>query len=117
MGNFKFLEYKSFVMTVSESLVNLASETVSQVAASSLVGQTAPPIEDYGITGPEAFFGIAGVAFAVIFANIGSAYGTMKSSVGICSVGINQPHQILRSIVPVIMAGILGVYGLIVGVI
>jgi len=41
----------------------------------------------------------------------------MKSSVGICSIGVNKPDKILTSIVPVIMAGILGVYGLIVGVI
>ena len=41
----------------------------------------------------------------------------MKASVGICSVAINSPAVILKSIVPVIMAGILGVYGLIVGVI
>ena len=41
----------------------------------------------------------------------------MKASVGICSVGINRPSLILRSLVPVIMAGILGVYGLIVAVI
>ncbi len=41
----------------------------------------------------------------------------MKASVGICSTGINRPNLILRSLVPVIMAGILGVYGLIVAVI
>ena len=41
----------------------------------------------------------------------------MKSSVGIVSIGVNKPDLILKSLVPVIMAGILGVYGLIVGVI
>jgi len=49
--------------------------------------------------------------------DVGSAYGTMKSSVGIVSIGVNKPDLILKSLVPVIMAGILGVYGLIVGVI
>lgn len=49
--------------------------------------------------------------------DIGSAYGTMKASVGICSTGVNKPTLILKSLVPVIMAGILGVYGLIVAVI
>ena len=80
-------------------------------------------------SGPESFLGLAGIASAVIFASIifhegnlsildiGSAYGTAKASVGICSVGINKPSMILKSIVPIIMAGILGVYGLIVGVI
>ena len=32
-------------------------------------------------------------------------------------MGVLKPELILRSVVPVIMAGILGVYGLIVGVI
>ncbi len=41
----------------------------------------------------------------------------MKASVGICSTGVNKPTLILKSLVPVIMAGILGVYGLIVAVI
>ena len=49
--------------------------------------------------------------------DLGSAYGTAKSGVGICSMGVLKPELILRSVVPVIMAGILGVYGLIVGVI
>ena len=49
--------------------------------------------------------------------DLGSAYGTAKSGVGICSMGVLKPGLILKSTVPVIMAGILGVYGLIVGVI
>jgi V-type H+-transporting ATPase proteolipid subunit len=85
---------------------------------------------DFLYTGPEAFCGFMGITCALVFASIfnyetlfkinidiGSAYGTMKSSVGICSIGVNKPDKILTSIVPVIMAGILGVYGLIVGVI
>ena len=34
-------------------------------------------------TGPEAFFGYMGVSFALVFANLGAAYGTAKSGVGI----------------------------------
>ena len=48
---------------------------------------------------------------------MGSAYGTAKSGVGICAMGVTRPDLVLKSVVPVIMAGILGVYGLIVGVI
>merc|ERR1712110_784688 len=54
---------------------------------------------------------------ALVFANLGSAYGTAKSGVGICAMGVTRPDLVLKSVVPVIMAGILGVYGLIVGVI
>ena len=77
----------------------------------------------------EAFFGFMGVTCALVFCSkfpfkvcspkqdLGSAYGTAKSGVGICSMGVLKPDLILKSVVPVIMAGILGVYGLIVGVI
>ena len=40
-----------------------------------------------------------------------------KSGVGICSMGVLKPDKIIKSVIPVIMAGILGIYGLIVAVI
>lgn len=67
--------------------------------------------------GPESFFGFMGVACALVFANIGAAYGTAKSGVGISSMGVIKPDSIIRAIIPVVMAGILGIYGLIVSVI
>ncbi len=48
---------------------------------------------------------------------MGAAYGTAKSGVGISSMGVLKPELIIKSIVPVVMAGILGIYGLIVAVI
>ena len=68
-------------------------------------------------TGPEAFFGFMGVACALVFANLGAAYGTAKSGIGIASMGVLKPDMIMKSIVPIVMAGILGIYGLIVAVI
>jgi len=62
------------------------------------------------------FFGFMGAASALIFANLGSAYGTAKSGVGICSMGVLKPELIMRSVIPVVMAGILGIYGFIVAV-
>ena len=64
-----------------------------------------------------AFFGYMGIAAALVFANLGAAYGTAKSGVGICFMGVLKPDLIIKSSIPVIMAGILGIYGLIVGVI
>jgi V-type H+-transporting ATPase proteolipid subunit len=58
-----------------------------------------------------------GIAAAIIFANLGAAYGTAKTGVGICSMGVLRPELIFKSVIPVVMAGILGIYGLIVGVI
>ena len=48
---------------------------------------------------------------------LGSAYGTAKSGVGITSMGVLRPDLIIKSVVPVVMAGILGIYGLIISVI
>ena len=48
------------------------------------------------------------------FEDLGAAYGTAKSGVGITSMGVLKPELIFKSIVPVIMAGILGIYGLII---
>lgn len=58
-----------------------------------------------------------GLASALIFANLGAAYGTAKSGVGICSIGVLRSDLIFKSLIPGIMAGILGIYGLIVAVI
>ena len=71
------------------------------------------------MTDPEgaSFFGYIGIACALVFANLGAAYGTAKSGVGVCSMGVLKPDQIIKSVIPVIMAGILGIYGLIVAVI
>ena len=67
--------------------------------------------------GPQFFFGYIGVASALIFANLGAAYGSAKAGVGICSMGVLKPELIMKSVVPVVMAGILGIYGMIVAVI
>ncbi len=49
--------------------------------------------------------------------DLGAAYGTAKSGVGICSMGVLKPDLIMKSIIPVIMSGILSIYGMIVSVI
>ncbi|CEG49706.1 hypothetical protein Pcac1_g10836 [Phytophthora cactorum] len=64
-----------------------------------------------------SFFGFMGVASALVFANLGAAYGTAKSGVGIASMGVMRPELAMRNIIPVVMAGVLGIYGLIVAVI
>jgi ATP synthase proteolipid subunit len=51
------------------------------------------------------------------YVDLGASYGTAKSGVGISSMGVLKPELIFKSIVPIIMAGILGIYGLIVAVI
>ena len=63
------------------------------------------------------FFGFMGVAASIIFANLGSAYGTAKAGVGVCSMGVFRPDVVMKNMLPVIMAGILGIYGLIASII
>ena len=63
------------------------------------------------------FFGYMGITSALVFCNMGAAYGTGKSGIGICQVGMFHTNMIFKSLIPIIMAGILGIYGLIVSVI
>ena len=57
------------------------------------------------------------IPYQLIQIDLGAAYGTAKSGVGIASMGVLKPDLIMKSIIPVIMAGILGIYGMIVAVI
>ena len=57
-----------------------------------------------------------GVAAALVFANLGASYGTAKSGVGISSLGVIDHSKIFKALIPIIMAGILGIYGIIVSV-
>ena len=58
-----------------------------------------------------------GVSAATAFANLGAAYGTAKAGIGISSMGVMRPDLVMRSLIPVVMAGVLGIYGLITSVI
>lgn len=66
--------------------------------------------------GSQHFFGYIGIAIAMIFSNLGSAIGISKAGIGISSMGVLKPEKIVRGIIPVVMAGILGIYGLVVAV-
>ncbi|EEQ89031.1 V-type proton ATPase proteolipid subunit 2 [Blastomyces dermatitidis ER-3] len=62
------------------------------------------------------FFGMAGIASAMIFGSLGAAYGTAKSGIGIAGVGTFRSDLIMKSLIPVVMAGIIAVYGLVIAV-
>merc|ERR1712220_26962 len=63
-----------------------------------------------------SFFGFMGCACALVFACLGADYGTAKSGVGVSNMGVLHPDMVMKSIIPIIMAGVLGIYGLIVAV-
>lgn len=62
-------------------------------------------------------FGYMAVATCMVCANFGSAWGTWKAGCGVCNMGIDYPKGIIKNIIPIVMAGVLGIYGLIVSVI
>ncbi|EJU03343.1 V-type ATPase [Dacryopinax primogenitus] len=63
------------------------------------------------------FLGFAGVTSAVSrCASVGAAYGTSKAGIGITGLGTFKPELLMRSLIPVVMSGIIAVYGLVVSV-
>ncbi|XP_074038406.1 V-type proton ATPase 16 kDa proteolipid subunit c-like [Leptinotarsa decemlineata] len=62
------------------------------------------------------FFGVMGAASAIIFSSLGAAYGTAKSGTGIAAMAVMRPEQIMKCIIPVVMAGIVAIYGLVIAV-
>jgi V-type H+-transporting ATPase proteolipid subunit len=54
------------------------------------------------------FFGVIGCAASMVFTSLGAAYGTAKSGTGIAAMSVMRPELIMKSMIPVIMAGIIG---------
>jgi V-type H+-transporting ATPase proteolipid subunit len=68
--------------------------------------------EDSPVYAP--FFGVMGAASAMIFSALGAAYGTAKCGTGIAAMSVMRPELIMKSVIPVVMAGIIAIYGLVV---
>ena len=51
-----------------------------------------------------------------MFTCFGASYGTAKSGVGICATSVLRPDLLVKNVVPVVMAGIIAIYGLVVSV-
>jgi len=60
------------------------------------------------------FFGVLGCSAAMVFSALGAAYGTAKSGTGIAAMSVMRPELIMKSVIPVVMAGIIAIYGLVV---
>jgi V-type H+-transporting ATPase proteolipid subunit len=68
------------------------------------------------------FFGFLGAALALVFGNMGAAYGTWKSALGLATIAKLPRHKVqtemvMKSIMPVILSGVCGIFGLIIAVI
>ncbi|CAD5119323.1 DgyrCDS7946 [Dimorphilus gyrociliatus] len=62
------------------------------------------------------FFGVMGATAAMVFSALGAAYGTAKAGTGIAAMAVMRPELIIKSVIPVVMAGIIAIYGLVVAV-
>ncbi|KAJ5185707.1 ATPase F0/V0 complex subunit C, partial [Penicillium cf. griseofulvum] len=62
------------------------------------------------------FVGSMGCVCAIVFTSFGAAYGTAKAGLGVCSTAVLRPDLVVKNIVPVVMAGIIAIYGLVVSV-
>ena len=47
---------------------------------------------------------------------IGAAYGTAKCGTGLAMMAVQYPGQVLKNIIPVVMASVVAIYGLVVAV-
>ena len=83
-----------------------------------LLLHTKPTMAEYLSAQPiyAPFFGVIGASSAMIFSAMGAAYGTAKSGTGIAHMAVMRPELIMKSIIPVVMAGIVAIYGLVVAV-
>ncbi|OAA45682.1 ATPase, V0 complex, proteolipid subunit C [Metarhizium rileyi] len=100
-----------------------ADRDASAALSTQLVNALCPPAARRHPPGPNPgerhevpFFGAMGCTCAIVFTCLGASYGTAKSGVGIAAMGVLRPDLIVKNIVPVIMAGIIGIYGLVVSV-
>lgn len=66
--------------------------------------------------GMEIFPGYAGMAFAMVFSNLGSAIGMNRSGSVIGGIAAQNPNKIAKCLIPIVMSSILGIYGLIVSI-
>merc|ERR1712072_1527587 len=97
-----------FCVAATVLLATLCSGTITNKCTVAARKAHCPP--------SSVFFGYAGCAAALVFACLGAAYGTAKSGVGVANMGVMHPDVVMKSIIPVVMAGVLGIYGLIVAV-
>lgn len=82
-------------------------------------------------TSASYFFGFMGAVSALVFTckrihfiaflilifsltALGSSYGTAKAGVGVCNMGVMRPELVMKSVIPCLMAGMIGIYGLII---
>merc|ERR1711998_101571 len=113
MGSANKTMLRTLAVAATVSALALAADSScssekGQISAIAVRQEMCPP--------SASFFGFMGCASALVFACLGAAYGTAKSGVGVANMGVLHADMVMKSIIPIIMAGVLGIYGLIVAV-
>ena len=73
--------------------------------------------DPFGMGTGASMFGYLGVSASIVFSCLGAAYGTARAGAGLASMGVMYPTVVMRCMIPIVMAGVLGIYGLIISVI
>ena len=62
-------------------------------------------------------FGYLGAVSCLVMSCIGAAYGSAQAGLGLCRAGCRDPNMVIKGIIPVAMAGVRGIYGLVLSII
>jgi V-type H+-transporting ATPase proteolipid subunit len=100
--------------TRSPTNTNTSSPTATPIQAPTTSAPTFLA-KDVGTAAP-AFFGFAGAFLALVLSNIGAALGICDAGIGLATIGPMTPELVMKNIIPVVLAGVSGVYGLIIAV-
>ncbi|GFV77239.1 v-type proton ATPase 16 kDa proteolipid subunit [Trichonephila clavipes] len=64
----------------------------------------------------SSFFGTMGATLAMSLTALGAGIGTVKAGTSISAAGTFKPEMVIKSLLPVVMAGVLAIYGLVASV-
>jgi V-type H+-transporting ATPase proteolipid subunit len=64
----------------------------------------------------STFAGVMGCSASMYMCAIGAAYGTAKCGTGLAGMAVMYPSQTLKNLIPIVMASVIAIYGLVVSV-
>ena len=61
--------------------------------------------------------GYTGVTISLVLAVLGAAIGSYRTFVGISNLSLSKPSLIIKAMIPIVMSGVIAIYGVIVSII
>ena len=71
-------------------------------------------VSNFGLSSPKQHPSL--ITFVFLLPALGAAYGIAKTATGIGAISMMKPDLIIKGMVPVVMAGIVAIYGLVIAV-